>query len=250
MADETPLAGASRRVILGAAFGTLAAGTISKSFAQTPAPGKPTYDLPPLPYDHAALEPVIDRETMELHHSKHHKAYVDELNRVLTDQTALQGKSIEELLRNLQAVPDGIRMAVRNNGGGHANHQLFWKIMTPGGSPMPENLKAQIDTDFGGLDKFKAAFEEAGLKQFGSGWVFLVFDKKANKLAILTLPNQDSVLFLDDKPAILANDLWEHAYYLKHRNRRADYLKGWWGVTHWQYAGERLQGIKDGKMQL
>ena len=212
-----------------------------------------TYQLPPLPYDYAALEPVIDAETMRLHHDKHHRAYVDAVNRVIADQPQLQDKTIEELLRGLDEVPEAIRATVRNNGGGHANHQLFWKIMAPpgqGGGGEPRGaLAEQIGRDFGSFDAMRACFEEAGAKHFGSGWVFLVMSPKDQRLEILTLPNQDSVLLVG-KPALLANDLWEHAYYLKHRNRRPEYLRAWWGAVNWPYVGERFQGIREGKKQL
>ncbi|MBV8870685.1 MAG: superoxide dismutase [Acetobacteraceae bacterium] len=212
-----------------------------------------TYQLPPLPYDYAALEPVIDAETMRLHHDKHHRAYVDAVNRAIADQPQLQDKTIEELLRGLDEVPEAIRATVRNNGGGHANHQLFWKIMAPpgqGGGGEPRGaLAEQIGRDFGSFGAMRACFEEAGAKHFGSGWVFLVMSPKDQRLEILTLPNQDSVLPVG-KPALLANDLWEHAYYLKHRNRRPEYLRAWWGAVNWPYVGERFQGIREGKKQL
>jgi len=211
------------------------------------------YDVPPLPYAYNALEPVIDAETMQLHHDKHHQAYVVAVNKAVADQPQLQDKTIEELLRDLHDVPEGIRTTVRNNGGGHANHQMFWKTMAPpgqGGGGEPDgDLAAQISRDFGSVAAMKQAFEEAGAKHFGSGWVFLVMDPQHKKLEILTLPNQDSVLLIG-KPALLANDLWEHAYYLKHRNKKLDYLKSFWGVMNWSYVGERLQGIHEGKKQL
>ena len=204
------------------------------------------FDLPPLPYGYDALEPVIDRETMELHHSKHHRAYVDALNKALEGHPDLQGKSIEALLRDLDTVPEAIRQTVRNQGGGHANHQMFWKIIQPGGAKAPAGAIAQaIDEGFGSFDAFKTRFEEAGAKHFGSGWVFLVTHPGGQGLDILTLPNQDSVLPLK-RPALLANDVWEHAYYLKHRNRRADYLKGWWEVVNWTTVGARLDAIRSG----
>ncbi|MBV8613939.1 MAG: superoxide dismutase [Acetobacteraceae bacterium] len=212
-----------------------------------------TYEAPPLPYAHEALEPVIDAETMRLHHDKHHQAYVDAVNKAIADQPGLQGKTIEDLLRGLDQVPETIRSTVRNNGGGHANHQLFWKIMAPpgqGGGGEPQGaLAEQVVRDFGSFEGMRQAFEAAGARHFGSGWVFLVMDPRAKRLEILTLPNQDSVLLIG-KPALLANDLWEHAYYLKHRNRRPEYLKAWWGVVNWRYVGERPQGIREGKKQL
>lgn len=205
--------------------------------------------MPDLAYGYDALEPVIDRATMQLHHDKHHKAYVDDLNAALGRYPSFKQQSIEDLLRSLDKVPDAIRTKVRNYGGGHANHQLFWKVMTPRGSAVPENLRQQITADFGSMDAMKTKFEEAGTSHFGSGWAFLVMNPEQNKLEILTLPNQDSVL-MQGKPALLGNDLWEHAYYLKYQNKRADYLKAWWNVVNWAYVGERLQGIRDGRPQL
>jgi superoxide dismutase, Fe-Mn family len=206
------------------------------------------HELPPLAYATNALEPIIDDATMKLHHGKHHQAYVDALNKALADHPDLQRKSIEELLRGLDTVPDGIRSQVRNQGGGHANHTLFWKIMTPGGSPMPDALRTIIDNQFGSVDAMKAKFEEAGMKHFGSGWVFLIVDPKTAALETVTLPNQDSV-HPSGKVALFGNDVWEHAYYLKHQNRRAEYLKAWWGVVNWAHVAERLQGIRDGRVQ-
>ena len=210
------------------------------------------YEVPPLPYAYEALAPVIDAETMRLHHDGHHRAYVDALNKAIADQPQLQGKTIEDLLRGLDDVPEGIRTKVRDNGGGHANHRMFWKIMAPPGecSGAPTgDMATQIDRDFGSFDTMKDAFEAAAMKHFGSGWAFLVMDPQAKKLEILTLPNQDSVLLVG-KPALFANDLWEHAYYLKHRNNKADYFKAWWDAVNWPYVGERLAGIRAGKHQL
>lgn len=211
------------------------------------------YEVSPLTYAYEALEPVIDPETMHLHHDKHHQAYVDALNKALEPYPALQGKTIEDLMRGLDDVPEAIRTQVRNQGGGHANHQLFWKIMAPpghgGGGDPAGDLAAQIVTDFGSLDAMKQAFADAAAKRFGSGWVFLLFDPKAGKLEIGTTANQDSALLLG-KPALLGNDLWEHAYYLKYNNRKPEYLKAWWGVVNWPYVGERLAGIHAGKKQL
>ena len=211
------------------------------------------YTLPPLRFTYDALEPVIDAATMELHHAKHHQGYVDAVNAALGRHPEWLGKTIEEVLRRLPELPDDIRQTVRNQGGGHANHQFFWKILTPNGPGKPSgDLAAAIDKEFGGFEAFKARFEEAGLKQFGSGWVFLVAHPKEDfRLEILTLPNQDSVLELDHpSPGLLACDVWEHAYYLKHRNRRADWLRAWWDVVHWEYVGERLAGVRAGKKQL
>jgi Fe-Mn family superoxide dismutase len=212
-----------------------------------------THELPKLPYPYDALEPVIDRRTMELHHDKHHRAYVDALNAALAGHAALQNKTIESLLRGLNEIPAEIRTAVRNQGGGHANHRLFWKVMAPprggGGGEPTGDLAREIERTFGSFEAMRKAFEEAGAKHFGSGWVSLTVNPKSANLEILTLPNQDSVLTLG-KSALLMNDLWEHAYYLKHYNARAEYLKAWWGVVNWRYVGERLQGIREGKQQF
>jgi Fe-Mn family superoxide dismutase len=199
------------------------------------------FTLPPLPYGAAALEPHIDAQTMQIHHDKHHQAYVTNLNAALEGQPALANLSIEALIADLAKVPDAQRIAVRNNGGGHYNHTLFWELMTPGGAKAPEGaLATAIDSTFGGLAAFKEQFQKAGLGRFGSGWAWLVRDK-SGKLTIESTPNQDSPL-MDGKHAVLGCDVWEHAYYLKYQNRRADYLAAWWNVLNWTVAGKRLNG--------
>ena len=196
------------------------------------------FTLPPLPYDYTALEPHIDEQTMRIHHDKHHQAYVNNLNTALESAPALQSKSVEELLTNLDAVPEAIRMAVRNNGGGHYNHTLFWEIMTPGGSPTPVGaLASAIDNTFKGFEGFKEQFNKAGAGRFGSGWAWLTMDK-SGALAIESTPNQDSPVSAG-KMVILGNDVWEHAYYLKYQNRRPDYLAAWWNVVNWTEVGKR-----------
>lgn len=198
-----------------------------------------THVLAPLPYDYAALEPYIDAETMQLHHDKHHAAYVNNLNAALEKYPEQQAKSLEELVSNLDAVPEDIRTVVRNNAGGHVNHTMFWESMAPDVSGVPSGEIAQaIESTFGSFDNFKQQFNDAGLKQFGSGWVWLVVDKD-RKLQIVTTPNQDSPLALGLYP-ILGNDVWEHAYYLKYQNRRADYLKAWWSVVNWEKVNQRF----------
>lgn len=184
-----------------------------------------------------ALEPHIDAATMRIHHEKHHQAYITQLNAVLKDYPELHGFSIEELLRRLDEVPGAIRQAVRNYGGGHANHQLFWKILKPAiaMSKPSGSLQKAIDRDFGSFEEFKDKFVETGEKHFGSGWVFLAINMEG-KLEVLSRPNQDSVLS-ERKSALLINDLWEHAYYLKYRNIRLDYLKAFWNVVNWEYVG-------------
>ena len=197
------------------------------------------FTLPPLPYPTNALEPHIDAQTMEIHHGKHHNAYVTNLNAALEKAPELAGKSLEDLLRNLNSVPEAVRTAVRNNAGGHWNHSQFWKTMAPnaGGAPTGK-LAAAIDAAFGDFEKFKEAFNAAGVGRFGSGWVWLV--NEGGKLAITSTPNQDNPL-MDGKPApILGNDVWEHAYYLKYQNRRPDYLKAWWNTVDWDEVGKRF----------
>jgi Fe-Mn family superoxide dismutase len=197
------------------------------------------HTLPPLPYAPTALEPHIDAQTMEIHHGKHHAAYVTNLNAALDKAPELKDKPLDELLKNLSAVPEAIRTAVRNNGGGHWNHSQFWKTMAPnaGGAPSGK-LADAINSAFGDFEKFKEQFQAAGVARFGSGWVWLV--KEGGKLAITSTPNQDNPV-MDGKPApILGNDVWEHAYYLKYQNRRPDYLKAWWNVVNWAEVGKRF----------
>jgi superoxide dismutase, Fe-Mn family len=197
------------------------------------------HTLPPLPYPPTALEPHIDAQTMEIHHGKHHNAYVTNLNAALEKAPELAGKSLEDLLRNLSSVPEAVRTAVRNNGGGHWNHTQFWTSMAPnaGGAPSGK-LADAINSAFGDFEKFKEAFNAAGVGRFGSGWVWLVND--GGKLAITSSPNQDNPL-MDGKPApILGNDVWEHAYYLKYQNRRPDYLKAWWNTVNWGEIEKRF----------
>ena len=209
------------------------------------------FDLPPLPYGFGDLAPTIDAETMELHHDKHHRAYVDALNKAIAGHDDLEAMSIEQLLQSLDKIPSGIRQTVRNQGGGHANHQLFWKVIKPGTQNAgPTGALAKlIDDTWGSLDGFKSKFEETGKGVFGSGWVFLCTDAKGETLQIVPRPNQDSVLIMDEPaPALFGNDVWEHAYYLSYRNRRPEYLKAWWDVLNWDYVGERLDAIAAGDM--
>jgi superoxide dismutase, Fe-Mn family len=196
------------------------------------------FTLPDLPYDYAALEPTIDARTMEIHHGKHHQAYVDNANKAL-EGTEWAGNSVESVLASLDALPDDIRTAVRNNAGGHANHSLFWEIMSPDGGGEPEgDLKAAIDDVWGDTDSLKQAVNDAGVKRFGSGWTWLVYD--GTGLAVKSTPNQDSPLLDSDVP-LLGIDVWEHAYYLNYQNRRPDYLGAWWNVVNWAEVGRRLQ---------
>jgi superoxide dismutase, Fe-Mn family len=199
-----------------------------------------SFTLPPLPYDYNALEPYIDAQTMQIHHDKHHAAYVTNLNAALDKHPELKAKSLEDLVKAPNQIPEDIRTAVRNNGGGHANHTLFWESMGPksGGKPTG-TLATAIDSTFGSFDKFQQAFETAGTKRFGSGWVWLVKNSQG-KLEITTTPNQDSPLAKGALP-ILGNDLWEHAYYLKYQNRRPEYLKAWWNVVNWPKVNQRFE---------
>jgi len=198
------------------------------------------HELPPLAYPHNALEPHIDARTMEIHHGKHHAAYVNNLNNAIKGNAELEAKTSLELVMNLSAVPENIRPAVRNNAGGDVNHTAFWLTMTPGGAKAPSGKLAEAITEtFGGFDEFKAKFEAAGVGRFGSGWVWLVVDS-FSRLQIMSTPNQDNPISDGLKP-ILGNDVWEHAYYLNYQNRRPDYLKAWWNVVNWDVVAERFE---------
>jgi Fe-Mn family superoxide dismutase len=195
------------------------------------------FELPPLPYAFDALEPTIDARTMEIHHDKHHQAYVTNLNNAIAGNAALEAMSIEELIQNLDKVPDDKRTAVRNNGGGHANHSMFWLIMSGDKTEPSGALKKAID-DFGGLDALKDAVNKAGAGRFGSGWAWVVTDG-SGKLEVVSTPNQDNPLMDSNKTPILGVDVWEHAYYLKYQNKRPDYLAAWWDVVNWDEVGKR-----------
>ena len=196
------------------------------------------HQLPPLPYDLAALEPHIDAKTMEIHHGKHHAAYVNNLNAALEKHQSLQGSRVEDVLKNLSSVPEDIRIAVRNNGGGHVNHTMFWQIMGPGKGGAPTGaIASAITSAFGSFDAFKEQMNKGGAGRFGSGWVWLV---EANgKLTVESTPNQDNPM-MEGKKAIFGIDVWEHAYYLKYQNRRPDYLAAWWNVINWDEVNKRL----------
>ena len=195
------------------------------------------FEVPPLPYDYAALEPHIDEQTMRLHHDKHHQAYVDNANKALKG-TEWADNPVESVLASLAAMPEEIRTAVRNNAGGHANHTLFWEIMSPNGGGEPEgDLRAAIDDVFGSVDELKALVNDHGVKRFGSGWTWLVHD--GSGLAVRSTPNQDSPLIESDEP-LLGIDVWEHAYYLRYQNRRPDYLAAWWNVVNWEEVARRF----------
>ncbi|MEF9951012.1 MAG: superoxide dismutase [Clostridium sp.] len=198
------------------------------------------YELPKLPYAYDALEPYIDKETMEIHHDKHHRAYVNNLNAALDKHPNLFSIPLETLLKDPTKIPSDIRTAVINNGGGNYNHTLFWRIMTPNSKKLPEKeLLNAINRDFGSFDNFKKQFSEAALTKFGSGWAFLVSDENG-KLSIIQTSNQDTPLQQNLKPIILI-DVWEHAYYLKYQNKRADYINNWWNVVNWDEALKNFQ---------
>ncbi len=227
-----------------AAIGTLASGIVaggvgSSSIAQA-AEGS-EYKLPALPYAFDALEPYIDAQTMEIHHGKHHQAYVNNLNKAIAG-TDLGKQSVEKLISNLDAVPETIRTAVRNNGGGHANHSLFWKTLKKGAPAPSGDLKKAIETTFEGFDKFQEKFSTAASTRFGSGWAWLILDKDG-KLAIESTANQDSPLMTGSTP-LLGLDVWEHAYYLKYQNRRPEYIKAFFSIINWPYVAELYSAAK------
>ena len=200
------------------------------------------HELPKLPYPYDALEPYIDARTMEIHHTKHHQGYVNNLNAALDKAPELQKKSLEDLLRGINTVPEAIRTAVRNHGGGHANHTLFWQVMKPKGGGTPGGtLASALQAGFGDVAKFKEAFTNAAATRFGSGWAWLV--AQGGKLAVVSTANQDSP-FMDGKTPILGLDVWEHAYYLKYQNRRAEYIEAWWNLVNWDEVAKRFDAAK------
>jgi Fe-Mn family superoxide dismutase len=195
------------------------------------------FELPPLPYDYNALEPHIDTQTMQIHHDKHHAAYVTNLNNALGNHE-FASLAVDDVVRRINEVPENIRTAVRNNGGGHSNHTMFWQIMKPNSGGAPTGALANaIQSTFGSFDAFKAAFNDAGVKRFGSGWAWLILDK-GGKLQVISTANQDSPL-MDGLYPVMGNDVWEHAYYLKYQNRRPDYLNAWWNVVNWDEIARR-----------
>jgi superoxide dismutase, Fe-Mn family len=204
------------------------------------------HELPALPYDYSALEPYIDEQTMHLHHDKHHATYVTNLNNALKDQSEYASLSAEDLVRRLNEVPESIRTAVRNSGGGHVNHTMFWQIMKPQGGGEPTGaLASAIQSAFGSFDAFKTALNDAGAKRFGSGWAWLVLDK-SGKLSVTSTANQDNPL-TDGLYPVLGNDVWEHAYYLKYQNRRPEYLNAWWNVVNWDEVARRYEQGRSGR---
>ena len=204
------------------------------------------YTLPPLPYDYSALEPHIDARTMEIHHSKHHQTYITNLNNALEKAPELQNKNLDELLRDLNAVPESIRTTVRNNGGGHWNHSMFWVIMAPnaGGEPTG-GIADAIKSSFGDFTKMKEQFNAAAMGRFGSGWAWVTADR-SGKLAIESTPNQDTPV-MEGRSPVMGVDVWEHAYYLKYQNRRADYVAAWWNVVNWPEVNKRYEAVRSGR---
>jgi Fe-Mn family superoxide dismutase len=220
---------------------------ITLARAQAPATAGP-FTLPPLPYPANALEPHIDARTMEIHHDRHHAAYVASINAAAKEHPQIAQKPAPDVLAKLGEVPEAIRTTVRNNLGGHVNHSMFWQIMGPGSAKPEGEVAAAIARDLGGLEKFQNDFNAAGLRVFGSGWVFVTVGRDG-KLALETRPNQDSPL-MDGKRALFGNDVWEHAYYLQYQNRRADYLKAWWNVVNWKKISERYAAAKAGTLEI
>lgn len=222
-------------------------GMSPNNLSQTPATTTPgnelsasPAELPPLPYPYNALEPHIDAQTMELHHDRHHASYVSNLNGALENNANLRNQSVESLIRNLNQVPEDIRTTIRNNGGGHVNHSMFWAIMSPNGGGEPTGAIGQaINETFGSFETFKEQFNQAGSGQFGSGWVWLVRNAQG-QLEITSTPNQDSPL-MDGKYPIMGNDVWEHAYYLNYQNQRGEYLNSWWNVVNWDEVNRRFE---------
>jgi Fe-Mn family superoxide dismutase len=235
----------SRRHLLTGATLLAASAAIPRAWAQAPTG---PYKLDPLPYAPSKNEPHIDAQTMEIHHGKHHAAYVNNLNAALAQNAEAAKMPLQEMLANLSKVPESIRTAVRNNGGGHANHTMFWQIMGGSGGEPSGEVKAAIDRDLGGFQKFQTDFNTAGERQFGSGWVFVTVARDG-KLALVAKPNQDTPL-MEGQRVLMGNDVWEHAYYLKYQNRRPDYLKAWWNVLDWTKIGQRYAAAKAGTLTI
>ncbi len=237
-----------RRILLAATSAGLATSAVSLANLGASAQPAGPYTLPPLPYPPDANEPSIDALTMTIHHDRHHGAYVANLNTALKDHGQLSALPVDQLLARLNEVPDTIRAAVRNNGGGHANHSMFWQVMGGKGGAPTGPLADAITRDLGGLAVLQTAFNRAGLGQFGSGWVFVTVDR-AGKLALVTRPNQDTPLSEGGR-VLFGNDVWEHAYYLKYQNRRADYLTAWWNVVDWNKIAARYDEARAGTLTI
>ena len=235
-----------RRGLLFGAAG-LAAMAAARRPAHAQAPAGP-FTLPALPYAPNANERAIDAMTMEIHHGRHHAAYVTNLNAAVKDHSALAQMPVDEILMRLSQVPEAVRTAIRNNGGGHANHSMFWEIMGGEGGEPTGDLKAAIDRDLGGMEKFRTDFNTAGTRVFGSGWVFVAVTPGGN-LSLVSKPNQDTPL-MDGGRVLMGNDVWEHAYYLRYQNRRADYLTAWWNVLNWEKIAARYEAAKNGTLRV
>jgi Fe-Mn family superoxide dismutase len=252
MKEETAMQRLLRRTTLLAAAAALLAPVRSRAAPEMPPapPGDPVYpfSLPPLTYSLSANEPYIDAQTMELHHDKHHTAYVSNLNAAVKDHPQLAAMPLTEMLAHLIQLPEDIRATVRNNGGGHANHSLFWQVMGGQGGEPSGPLAAAITRDFGSLAQLKTDFNRAGLTQFGSGWAMVAADR-VGKLSVVARPNQDTPL-MEGRRVLFANDVWEHAYYLKYQNRRADYLAAWWNVLNWPAIETRFAAATDGTLAV
>ncbi|MBR0681231.1 superoxide dismutase [Roseomonas eburnea] len=234
-----------RSLLMGGAALAAAAGFRRPAHAQ--APSGP-FTLPALPYAPGANERAIDAMTMEIHHGRHHAAYVANLNAAVRDHSALAQMQLDDLLQRLSQVPEAVRTAIRNNGGGHANHSMFWEIMGGAGGEPTGDLKAAIDRDLGGMEKFRTDFNTAGTRVFGSGWVFVAVTP-AGGLSIVSKPNQDTPL-MDGGRVLMGNDVWEHAYYLRYQNRRADYLTAWWNVLNWEKIQARYDAARNGTLRM
>jgi superoxide dismutase, Fe-Mn family len=240
-----PIASLTRRTFLAGSAAVAAVAVTRGAYAQA-APGP--FQLPPLGYPFNALEPHIDARTMEIHHDRHHAAYVANLNNAVKDHANIASMPLQDILAKLGEMPEAVRTALRNNGGGHANHTMFWQIMGPGGGQPQGDVAAAITRDLGGLQKLQDDFNAAGLRVFGSGWVVVTVTREG-KLALETKPNQDTPL-MESKRVLFGNDVWEHAYYLNYQNRRGDYLKAWWNVVNWGKVGERYAAAKGGTLTI
>ncbi len=236
-----------RRSLLSGCAAILAGGALTPRTASAQAPTGP-FKLDALPYDPNKNEPHIDAQTMEIHHGRHHASYVNNLNQAASQGGEWAKRPLQDILANLNGVPEAVRTTVRNSGGGHANHTMFWQIMGGSGGEPQGELKSAIDRDFGSFQKLQEGFNMAGTRQFGSGWVFVTVARDG-KLALVTKPNQDTPL-MDRKRVLMGNDVWEHAYYLKYQNRRPDYLKAWWNVVDWNKIGERYSAAKAGSLTI
>jgi Fe-Mn family superoxide dismutase len=235
----------NRRDVLraGAGFASLALADSLLVSSSTAAQATGPFTLPKLPYATDALEPHIDARTMEIHHGKHHQAYIDNLNKAVAENPQLQGKRAFALLKEIDEVPEAVRQTVINNAGGHVNHSMFWQLMAPGGGGPPTgDVAKSIDKAFGGFDNFKTQLSDAAMKRFGSGWAWLVVDKDQS-LKVISTANQDSPIMMGQHP-VLGVDVWEHAYYLKYKNKRADYVAAWWNVVNWDYVNELYGQVK------